>query len=75
MNVKIACTKTCSHRPNLEAELRALGIPYQLVFIEDEPNLVQDLGLRTSPNLLVDDVVVFRRQPTEDELRSLFNLQ
>jgi len=38
------------------------------VFVEDEVELCQRLAIRHSPNLVVNDEVVFRRQPTEREL-------
>jgi glutaredoxin len=73
MNVKIVATRECNHRPNLEHELADLGIRYELVFVEDRPELVQRFGIRHSPNLVVDDKVVFRGQPSEAELRAYFS--
>jgi glutaredoxin len=72
MIVKLIATRTCSHRPNLEHELRDLGIAYELVFVEDDPDLARRYGIRHSPNLVVDEVVVFRGQPSEGELRAYF---
>ena len=72
MEVRIIATHTCSHRHNLEQELKSLGIIYEVLFVEDHPDIVQRYGIRHSPNLVVDDEVVFRRQPTEDELRVYF---
>lgn len=74
MNVKIIATKSCSHRPNLEHELQQLGVGYELVFVEDAPDIVAKYNIRHSPNLVVDDEVVFRNQPTEQELKALFGL-
>ena len=73
MNVMIIATKDCSHRSTLEKELRDLGVDYRLVYAEDEPELVQKYSIRHSPNLIVDEVVQFRRQPTELELRECLN--
>ena len=69
MNVMIIATKDCSHYTNLQKELNELGIEFRLVYAEDAPELVQRYGIRHSPNLIVDDVVKFRRQPNEHELR------
>lgn len=74
MNVKIIATKSCSHRPNLEHELQQLGVGYELVFVEDAPDIVAKYNIRHSPNLVVDNEVVFRNQPTEQELKALFGL-
>ena len=73
MDVMIIATKTCTHRMQLEQELASLKIPYCVYFVEDHPDLVQKFGIRHSPNLVVDDEVVFRKQPTEIELHSLFD--
>jgi len=73
MKVQIMASRDCSHRPNLERELNDRGIDYELVFVEDRPQLAQRLGIRHSPYLVVDDQVVFRGQPGETELRAYFS--
>ena len=73
MNVMIIATKDCSHYANLAKELDDLGVEYQLVYVEDAPELAQKYAIRHSPNLVVDDEVKFRRQPTEHELRECLN--
>jgi hypothetical protein len=72
MNVRIIATQNCSHYRTLEHELKDLAIVYELLFVEDHPEIVQRYNIRHSPNLVVDDEVVFRRSPTEGELRALF---
>jgi rhodanese-related sulfurtransferase len=72
MNVMIIATKTCTHRQNLEKELEHLQIPYRVYFVEDHADLVEQFAIQHSPNLIVDGEVVFRKQPTEAELRALF---
>ncbi len=67
----ILATRQCSHRPNLERELRDLGVPYRTVFVEDAPELARRLGVRGSPCIAVGDRLVCYGQPTEGELRSL----
>ena len=74
MNVMIIATKDCSHCANLSRQLEDIGIEYKLVYAEDEPELAQKYGIRHSPNLIVDDEIKFRRQPTEGELRKCLNL-
>lgn len=74
MEVMIIATKTCTHCPNLSRELNDLGIEHTIVYAEDDPGLCQKLGIRHSPNLVVDGEVQYRRQPTEQELRQLFGL-
>ncbi len=71
MDVKLIATKTCTHRPNLEREFRDIGVPYRLVFIEDEPQLAAEYHIRKSPTVVVDEEVIFSGQPTEGELRAL----
>jgi len=74
MNVLIIATRGCRHCNNLAMELNELGIEHKLVYAESEPELVEKYGIRHSPNLIVDDEVKFRRQPTEQELRECLNL-
>lgn len=73
MDVKIIATHTCSHCHGLEQELKKLAIVYQILFVEDHPDIVKQYNIRHSPNLLVDGVVLFRKQPSEEELRTLFS--
>jgi rhodanese-related sulfurtransferase len=73
MDVMIIATKACTHRQNLEKELESLQIPYRVYFVEDHADLVEKFAIRHSPNLIVDGEVVFRRQPTDTELRALFS--
>lgn len=71
MSIQLFCTHNCSHRPNLERELKDLGIAYQLVFVEDEPDLAVRLRIRHSPSLVVNDRLLCTGQPTEHELKEL----
>ena len=73
MDVIIIATKACTHRPNLEKELEHLRISYRVCFVEDHADLVEKFSIRHSPNLIVDDEVIFRKQPTETELHAFFN--
>ncbi len=73
MNVIIIATKTCSHRPIMERELQELGIEYNVVYVEEDPNIVTRYSIRHSPNLVIDDEVVCRGVPTEGELKVLFS--
>lgn len=75
MNVTVIATRSCSHRHNLERELQDLGVVYQLLFVEDNPEVVARYGIRHSPNVVVDGVVVFRGQPTESELKRCFGIK
>lgn len=72
MNVKIIATKSCSHRLSLRQELRDKGIPFEMLFVEGEPDMVMAHAIRHFPNLLVNDEGVFRGQPTPHELRREF---
>ena len=73
MDVIIIATKACTHRKSLEKELECLHIPYRMYFVEDRADLVQKFSIRHSPNLIVDNEVVFRKQPTEAELHAFFD--
>jgi len=74
MNVTIIATKSCSHRTNLERELRELAVEYDVLYVEDAPQVVSKLGIRHSPNIVVDGRVVCRGQPSEGELKTILGL-
>ncbi len=56
----ILATKSCSHRHILENRLIEMQIPYSVKYFEDYPKLFEQHNLLSSPNIMVDDVVVFR---------------
>ena len=60
MNVQIITTKTCCHYQTLEQELKGLGVSYTVKYAEDHPELVEKYKIHSTPNLVVDDQVVFR---------------
>lgn len=79
MNITIVATKTCNHRALLERQLQDLGVDYTVRYVDDHPELVERHDIHQSPNLLVDDQVVFRRGtgrpvPLRPELEQLLGL-
>jgi glutaredoxin len=72
MKVELVVTKSCNHCRLLEGELNDLGIPYSMIFIEDNPELQDEHGLRGSPNILVDGKLAFRGMPNVAELKAYF---
>ncbi|MCW9023102.1 MAG: thioredoxin family protein [Gammaproteobacteria bacterium] len=75
MNVKIIATRSCNHRPNIEKELKELGVDYKVLFVEEHPNVVAKYSIRHSPKVMIDEEIVCRGQPCEDELKTLLNLK
>lgn len=74
MDIFIVATKGCSHCHNLKHELSDLGIECDVKFAEENPELVEKYQIRHSPNLIVNGEVAFRCQPTEAELKALFQI-
>ncbi|MBY4679132.1 hypothetical protein [Marinobacterium arenosum] len=72
MRVQLLVTKTDFSLPNLEKEFGDLGIRYEITYLENHPELIRAHNIRHSPNILVDDKLVFRHQPSEQELREFF---
>ena len=72
MDVQLLVTKTDFCLPNLECEFKSIGIDYHVEYIEDNPDLVDQNHIRHSPNIFVNNKLVFRHQPTTSELRSYF---
>lgn len=48
MEVQIIATHACRHRLDLERELLELGIPFDLVFVEDHHDLARRYQIRHS---------------------------
>lgn len=71
-NVVILATRSCQHRPVLEKYLKHLGIEYKVKYFENHPEKFEQLGLRHSPNLIVDGEVVFKDMPSLQTLRQTF---
>ncbi len=71
MDIYIIATKGCSHCANLKRELENLGYQSEIKFAEEHPDLVQKFSIRHSPNLIINEEVVFRHQPTEAELKEV----
>jgi hypothetical protein len=74
--VAVIASKSCSHYPLLEQELRTFDVRYELRFVEDQPELIERYGLYQSPNLVVDDQVEFRGEadhplPSRPELKRI----
>jgi len=65
MHVLILATKDCSHRSVLEKRLQGLGLNYQVKFVEDDLEAMKKYQIHNSPNLIVNDTIVFRASPTK----------
>ncbi|MFV2059996.1 MAG: thioredoxin family protein [Gammaproteobacteria bacterium] len=74
MNVLILATRNCSHCKNFHKTLDELGIEHEVHFVEDKPDLMEKYNIRHSPNMVVDEEVIFRKLPTEQELKQFFKL-
>lgn len=72
MTVQLIATYQCGHRADLARELTQLGVPFELVFIEEHPHLIARYQIRHSPNLVIDGQVVCRGQPTDAQMHELF---
>lgn len=72
MNIQLLVTKTDFNLPNIEKELEHLGVNYRVKYIEDHPELVNQLNIRHSPNIIIDGQLAFQRQPSESELKEYF---
>nr|WP_067293558.1 hypothetical protein [Marinobacterium profundum] len=72
MRVQLLVTKTDFSVANIEREFRDLGVGYQVNYLEDHPELISRHNIRHSPNILIDGELVFRHQPTENELKAYF---
>ena len=72
MNVQLLVTHNDFCIPNLEIELQNVGVDYRIDYVEDHPDLVSANNIRHSPNIFVDDKLIFRHQPSPLELKTFF---
>lgn len=72
MNVELAVSRSCHHCAILERELKRLGIPYAIRFVEEDAELQKTHQIKSSPNVLVDGELVFRGMPSISDLRTFF---
>ena len=75
MDVVIVATKACSQCSNMSNELHDIGTEHRIAYAEEDPDLCEKLSIRHSPNLVVHGDVVFRCQPSEQELHKFFQLK
>ena len=72
MNVELGVTRSCHHCPMIEAELKKLGIPYSIRDVEEDAELQTKHNIKGSPNILVDEELVFRGMPAVSDLKTYF---
>jgi rhodanese-related sulfurtransferase/glutaredoxin len=71
MEIIIAATKTCQHRPSLEKVLQAAWLPYKVIYFEEHPEYFEKHHLKHSPLLLVDEKVESVGMPEIDKINEL----
>ncbi len=71
MEIIIAATKTCNHRPILEQQLQSSGLPYKVMYFEEHPQLIEKYKLKTSPILIVNGKVVSVGMPGQSKITEL----
>ncbi len=71
MEILIAATKTCQHRPSLENTLQDAWLPYTVNYFEDHPELMEKYHLKHSPSLIVDGKVKSIGMPEVDIINEL----
>ncbi|MEH6618206.1 rhodanese-like domain-containing protein [Maribacter arcticus] len=71
MEIIIAATKTCEHRPILEKVLQAAWLPYKVMYVEEHPEFFEKHHLKHSPLLLVDEKIESVGMPEIDKINEL----
>lgn len=72
MKVEIAVTRSCQHCGLLQEELKKLGVPHSIRYADEDEVFQRKYKIKGSPNILVDDELVFRGMPSLSELRNYF---
>lgn len=73
MKITIVATRTCTHRPILEQQLQDAGLQYEVMYFENNPELIDKYGLKTSPLFIVDEKVVSAGMPEHSIIIELEN--
>jgi rhodanese-related sulfurtransferase len=71
MEILIAATKDCQHRPILEKELQNADLPYTVKYFEEHPGLIEKYQFKHSPLLIVDEKVASIGMPGMDMINKL----
>jgi predicted thioredoxin/glutaredoxin len=74
MEVAIITTKTCRHCPQIEQNLKELGIPYDIIYAEDNSQLCEEHCIGSSPNKMVDGKIVFQGMPILIQLKEILQI-
>jgi glutaredoxin len=73
MNILIIATKSCHHRPDMESWLQQMGLDYRVAYVEDEPEQAERFQIQSSPNLILDEELVFEGMPSFPEFEQRLN--
>lgn len=73
MEILIAATKTCPHRPLLEDILKDAWLPYKVIYLEDDLVLLEKYQIKQSPLLIVDEKIESVGMPGIDKINELVN--
>ena len=73
MEIIIAATKSCNHRPILEQELKDAGLKYEVKFFEEHPEIFEKFQLKTSPLLICNGELVSEGMPKHETILDLCN--
>ncbi|SRX75714.1 rhodanese-like domain-containing protein [Aequorivita antarctica] len=71
MEIIIAATKSCQHRPSLEKVLQKAWLPYKVNYFEEHPEIFEKYQLKHSPLLIVDEKVASVGMPEIDIINDL----
>ncbi len=71
MQVTIAATRACQHRPLLEKIFQNAWMPFKVIYFEDHPELLEKYHLSHSPLVIVDEKVESVGMPGIDKINEL----
>lgn len=57
---------------DIETELKKLGIPCSVRYVEEDDEIVKTHNIKGSPNILVDGELIFRGTPDIVDLKEYF---
>ncbi|MBD3290203.1 hypothetical protein GF337_15460 [candidate division KSB1 bacterium] len=60
MDIKIIASRNCDQRRVLQKRFKKINVPIVTLFIEEDPELVQEFDVMETPNIVINGEVVYR---------------
>ena len=70
VQVQILSTPDCAGCAIVEKMLDEMSVPYEIIDVTKNPEILQKYPIMTAPGIVIDDNLEFTGVPKKDELKS-----